>query len=427
MVEQRSRSWIFLTPALLFVTGGLLVPLARTVYLSFKDRDEAETIGLRNYWSVFVDDNEFINFDRWGLNAFTHSWLFWIAAVLIAAGLIGGIVAGRTTRRAFEQTGVSMGPLSIGLFLLACSLLATARGTLFNNIWWVVVVTAVATSVGLAVAVLADRSKGENIAKALIFLPMAISFVGASVIWRLMYQARNARDAQTGVLNGLWVGLGKLSNSMWPKIVAAILLIAIIAGLLYLVGTGIRAKMNTRIGFSGVLAVLFAVLLWRLLGPGLGGASRNNQGVLVGDPILFLEDDPFNNMWLMLVLIWIQTGFAMVILSSAIKGVPQELTEAARIDGATETQVFWRVTMPQIAPTIGVVVTTLMITVMKVFDIVRVMTNGDYRTQVIANQMFEAGIFNNNSGLGATLATLLFVAVLPIMYINIRRMQKAKN
>ena len=425
-VEQRSRSWIFLVPALLFLTGGLIVPLLRTVYLSFRDRDEAEYVGMDNYRRVFKDD-EFFDLEGWGWGAFSHSWLFWIAAAFIALGLIGGTIAGRRTGQAFERTGVSMGPLMIGLFVLACSVLSTARGTLFNNIWWVVVVTGVATSVGLAVAVLADRSKGENIAKALIFLPMAISFVGAGVIWRLMYQARNANDPQAGVFNALWVGLGKLSNSGWPKALATVILLTLIAGLLFLAWTGIRDQMQTRTAFSGIIAVVLAIVLWRLLGPGLGGFTTTSQGEIRADPVLFLEDSPFNNVWLMVVLIWIQTGFAMVILSSAIKGVPQELTEAARIDGATESQVFWRVTIPQIAPTIGVVVTTLIITVMKVFDIVRVMTNGDYGTQVIANQMFEAGIFNNDSGLGTTLATLLFIAVLPVMYINIRRMQKAKG
>ena len=128
----------------------------------------------------------------------------------------------------------------------------------------------------------------------------------------------------------------------------------------------------------------------------------------------------------MVILIWIQTGFAMVIFSSAIKAVPTELTEAARIDGATESQVFWRVTLPQILPTVGVVVTTLIVLVMKVFDIVKVTTNGQFGSQVIANQMFDAISIQSNFGLGAALATALFIAVLPVMYLNIRRMQKAK-
>jgi alpha-glucoside transport system permease protein len=126
----------------------------------------------------------------------------------------------------------------------------------------------------------------------------------------------------------------------------------------------------------------------------------------------------------MVVLIWIQTGFAMVILSAAIKAVPSELIEAARVDGATTPQVFWRVTLPQIATTIGVVVTTLIVLVMKVFDVVKVMTNGTLGTEVLANNMYREAFSNNNRGLGAALAVLIFVSVLPIMFMNIRRMQK---
>ena len=117
-------------------------------------------------------------------------------------------------------------------------------------------------------------------------------------------------------------------------------------------------------------------------------------------PVLFIQEAPFNNMWLMVVLIWVQTGFAMVILSAAIKAVPTELTEAAKVDGATESQVFWRITLPQIAPTIGVVITALFVTVMKVFDIVYAMTNGNFGTQVIANEMFDRAFGQTNLGLG---------------------------
>jgi len=124
------------------------------------------------------------------------------------------------------------------------------------------------------------------------------------------------------------------------------------------------------------------------------------------------------------ILIWIQTGFAMVILSSAIKAVPTELTEAAKMDGANENQTFWRVVVPQIAPTIGVVVTTLVVVVMKVFDIVKVTTNGNFDTQVIANQMFTSAFGNSDQGLGGAFAVILFISVIPIMFINIRRMQK---
>jgi alpha-glucoside transport system permease protein len=126
----------------------------------------------------------------------------------------------------------------------------------------------------------------------------------------------------------------------------------------------------------------------------------------------------------MVIFIWIQTGFSMVILSAAIKAVPTELIEAAKIDGATTSQVFWRVTLPQIATTIGVVVTTLIVGVMKVYDIVKVTTNGQFGTQVLANQMFQEAFSNRSQGEGAALAILIFLAVLPIMIFNIRRMQR---
>ena len=144
-------------------------------------------------------------------------------------------------------------------------------------------------------------------------------------------------------------------------------------------------------GFAAGFLVLVLYLIYRILGPGLGGYVESD-GVVTPRPVLFLQEAPFNNMWLMVVLIWIQTGFAMVILSAAIKAVPTELTEAAKIDGATESQVFWRITLPQIAPTIGVVTTALFVTVMKVFDIVYAMTNGNFGTQVIANEMWISGV-----------------------------------
>ena len=130
-------------------------------------------------------------------------------------------------------------------------------------------------------------------------------------------------------------------------------------------------------------------------------------------------------MWLMVVLIWIQTGFAMVILSAAIKAVPTELTEAAKIDGATESQIFWRITLPQIAPTLGVVITALFVTVMKVFDIVYAMTNGSFGTQVIANEMFQRPSGSTDLGLGSALAVVLFISVIPVMWVNVRRMQRS--
>lgn len=422
-IEQRSRSWIFVTPALAFIAGGLLVPLVRTIYISLRDSTSAEYVGLANFRTIF-DDKNFFDIDDWR-NLFT-SRLWWVGVGVVVIGLAIGIVGGRRTRRLFESGPSSLLPTFAGFFLAACAVFATLRGTLFNNLWWVLVVTTLAASIGLASAVLADRSKGENVAKSLIFLPMAISFVGAGVIWRFVYQPRNVRDPQTGLLNAIWVGLGELSNSSWAKWLVAVVLAAVIAGLAWLAWTGVAAGNNTRTGFSIGVGLVLAYLLYRLLGPGLGGFEVRDDGEVRAQTIEFVNETPFNNMWLMVVLIWIQTGFAMVIFSSAIKAVPTELTEAARIDGATESQVFWRVTLPQIAPTVGVVVTTLIVIVIKLFDIVKVMTNGQFGTQVIANQMFRDGIERGNAGLGGALATALFLAVLPVMYYNIRRMQKAK-
>ena len=179
-------------------------------------------------------------------------------------------------------------------------------------------------------------------------------------------------------------------------------------------------------GFAAGFLVLDAYLIYRILGPGLGGYVKTN-GVVKPRPVLFVQEGPFNNMWLMVVLIWVQVGFAMVILSAAIKGVPTELTEAAKVDGATDSQVFWKITLPQIAPTIGVVVTALFVTVMKVFDIVYAMTNGNFGTQVIANQMWITAFGQSNLGLGSALAVVLFVSVIPIMWINIRRTQRERR
>ncbi|MGH9270204.1 MAG: carbohydrate ABC transporter permease, partial [Ilumatobacteraceae bacterium] len=419
-IEQKGRIWVFLFPALAFVAVGLVAPLVRTIYLSVFNRSGDEFVGWDNYDAIFGNVNS-VNLDNW-TDVFS-SRLLWAAAALVVLGIVGGVYGGRKTRQAFERSGASVAPLGIGFFLLAIAILASIRGTIFNNIWWVVVVTGISTAAGLAVAVLADRSRGENVAKALIFLPMAISFVGAGLIWRFMYQSRDISQDQTGVLNAIWVWLGEVSTSDTGKWIAVVVLAAIAVALGLLVARGIRTGAATTAGISLGLLLIVAFFIYRFIGPGVGGFIEVD-GEVRANPILFVQEPPFNNMWLMVILIWIQTGFAMVILSAAIKAVPTELTEAARIDGATESQVFWRVTVPQIAPTIGVVVTTLIVTVMKVFDIVKVTTNGNFGTQVIANEMYDRGFGDSNVGLGSALAVVLFVSVLPVMYVNIRRMRK---
>jgi len=421
-IDQRSRSWIFVTPALTFIAIGLLVPLIRTIYLSFRNRNGSMPVAWDNYEGIFTNKSS-VNIDNWR-NVFT-SRLWWIGLALILLGTLAGILAGRRTRQSFERGPGSVGPIMVGFFVLACAILSTIRGTILNNVWWVIVVVSAATAAGLAVAVLADRAKGENAAKSLIFLPMAISFIGAGIIWRFMYQARETSEEQTGTLNALWVRIGEVSNSTTSRAVVLVVLGLIALGLIYLIKAGMDAKTPTTAMFAGGFLLIIGYLVYRLLGPGLGGFVEVD-GVAEAKPVLFVQEAPFNNMWLMVVLIWVQTGFAMVIFSAAIKAVPTELIEAAKIDGATESQTFWQITLPQIAPTIGVVVTALFVTVMKVFDIVYAMTNGSFGTQVIANEMFERAFGFSDLGLGSALAVVLFVSVIPVMWINIRRMQRER-
>jgi ABC-type sugar transport system permease subunit len=421
-IDQRSRSWIFVTPALGFITVGLLGPLIRTIYLSFHNRNGTKSVGWDNYTTIFTSKTS-VNFTKWQ-NIFT-SRLFYLALALVALGVLVGVFAGRRTSQPFERGPSSVGPILAGLFVLSCAVLSSIRGTIFNNVWWVIVVTSLATVLGLAVAVLADRARAENAAKSLIFLPMAISFIGAGIIWRFMYQARDPSQNQTGVMNALWVGIGQSTTSTTGKAIWLVVLFVLALLFLYFLKQGIDAKASTRAGFAAGFLILAAYLIYRILGPGLGGYTETD-GVVTPRPVLFIQEGPFNNMWLMVVLIWVQVGFAMVILSAAIKAVPTELTEAAKVDGASESQVFWRITLPQIAPTVGVVVAALFVTVMKVFDIVYAMTNGNFGTQVIANQMWITAFGQSNLGLGSALAVVLFVSVIPVMWINTRRMQRQR-
>jgi alpha-glucoside transport system permease protein len=405
-----------------FIAFGLVGPLIRTVYLSFHNRNGKVSVGWDNYTAIFTNKNS-VNFDNWQ-NIFT-SRLFYLALALVALGILVGVFAGRQTSQPFERGPGSLGPIVAGIFVLSCAILASIRGTIFNNVWWVVVVTPLATALGLAVAVLADRAKAENAAKSLIFLPMAISFIGAGIIWQFVYQARDPSQAQTGVMNAIWVWIGQTTHSTTGKAVWLIVLFALGVFFLFFVIQGIGRKAGTMAGFAAGFLVLDAYLVYRILGPGLGGFTVTN-GVVKPQPVLFIQEGPFNNMWLMVVLIWVQTGFAMVILSAAIKGVPTELTEAAKVDGATDSQVFWKITLPQIAPTIFVVITALFVTVMKVFDIVYAMTNGNFGTQVIANQMWNSAFGQSNLGLGSALAVVLFLSVIPVMWINSRRMRRER-
>jgi alpha-glucoside transport system permease protein len=224
-----------------------------------------------------------------------------------------------------------------------------------NTAGWLVLVPLAAVSIGLAFATMADRlRRGEAVAKSLIFLPMAISFAGASITWQLVYSYRpQGFGSNIGLLNGIMLGLGQ-------------------------------------------------------------------------DPVRWLEIQPWNNLMLMVIMVWMQTGFAMVVLSAAIKSIPDEIIEAARIDGASELQVFWRIIVPSILPTIVVVATYMVINAMKVFDIVFVQpanaeTNG---TVVIAERMIRWFFLLDHNGRGAAIAVILFVAVIPVMIFNLRRFRE---
>ncbi len=423
-IDAKARSWIFLGPAVGFISLTVIVPLLRTIYLSFLDERSENYVGFGNYADIFGNrlNEESFDLDNWS-NLFT-SRLFLIGIPLLIIGGIIGVLVGRTTGNAFTLSSPSSVPMAIGFFILAFALFTTVRGTVINNLWWVFTVTLVSTGLGLAIAALADRTKLEKVAKALIFMPMAISFVGASIIWRAVYTARDPSKAQTGVLNAIWVGLGRLSTgSGLPTLIASAVLLLALAVLI-----GVLVRAVVRKSLDGVAPVTVGVILltwftYRFLGPGIGGFRTGANDEQVADTILFVQNSPFNSFWLMVILIWIQTGFAMVILSAAIKAVPAELTEAARVDGATEGQIFWRITIPQILPTLGVVITTIIVVVMKVFDIVKVITNGQFETQVLANQMFNEAFSFRNRGVGSALAIVLFLSVLPVMVYNIRRMQ----
>ncbi len=223
-----------------------------------------------------------------------------------------------------------------------------------NTLGWIMVVPIVSTTIGLAFATLADRlNRGEAVAKSLIFLPMAISFVGAAVVWQFVYNYRpQGFGSNIGLLNGVWGAFG-------------------------------------------------------------------------GDPVSWLSLKPWNNFMLMFIMIWMQTGFAMVVLSAAIKSVPDEIEEAARIDGASEWQVFIRIIVPSILPTIVVVSTYMVINALKVFDIVFVMGSAEANgTEVIAERMIRSYFLGSNSGRGAAIAVVLFIAVVPVMFWNIRQFRQ---
>ncbi|SCE93731.1 carbohydrate ABC transporter membrane protein 1, CUT1 family [Micromonospora purpureochromogenes] len=270
--------------------------------------------------------------------------------LLLAIGLV--VPAIRTTLLSFMDAG-SNDWVGLGNYGWMFSEDSIVR-VLLNTLVWVLLVPLVATSFGLLYAVMVDKARLEAVAKSLIFLPMAISFVGASIIWKFVYAYRGDGQEQIGLLNQIVVSLG-------------------------------------------------------------------------GEPKNLLLESPLNTLLLIVIMVWIQAGFAMVVLSAAIKAIPADIVEAARLDGVTPWQMFWQITMPSIRPALIVVVVTLSIATLKVFDIVRTATNGNYDTSVIANEMYNQAFRYGQNGQGSALAVFLFILVVPIVIYQIRNLRQQRE
>ncbi|MHA7275446.1 carbohydrate ABC transporter permease [Arthrobacter sp. Hz1] len=271
------------------------------------------------------------------------------AAILLVVGMIWPAV--QTAVLAFTDRDGNINGIDNFVWMFTEP---TALITLRNTVLWVILVPLLASGIGLVYAVFIDKARGERTLKALVFMPMAISMVGAGVIWRFVYAYKGPEQEQIGLLNQILVWFG-------------------------------------------------------------------------GEPQQFLLDAPGNTFFMIAVMVWIQVGFAMVILSAAIKGIPMEIVEAARLDGASAWQQFRDITIPSIRGALVVVVTTITIITLKVFDIVRTMTAGNYDTSVIANEMYTQAFRANEPGRGAALALVLFLMVLPVVVYNARVLKQQRQ
>jgi len=306
MKQGKLTPWYYLLPALIIMTIFIVYPMINTIGLSFKNADStasATTVCRAGEpcWGIFENYRYALTAELDMTNAKTTWNSFWVS--------------------------------SYG-----------------NMLKWLLVMVTMTVGMGLIFAVLADRIKKEALAKSIIFMPMAISFVGAGVIWKFMYNYGTSQ-VQIGILNAI----------------------------------------ITRLGFA---------------------------------PISFLSKIPLNTFMLIIVGIWMWTGFCMTILSSAIKSIPDEVIEAAHIDGATNFMTFTQIQVPIIAPTIVVVITTMVINVLKLFDIVYVMTGGNFGTNVIATRMYVEMYTNAQYGRGTAIAVILIVFIIPFILLNIRRFIK---
>ena len=291
-----------------------------------------------------------------------------------------------------------------------------------NNMLWLIIVPAASTAFGLLAAQLTDRIGWGSIAKSIIFMPMAISFVGAAVIFKLIYDTRPADANQIGALNAVWMQFnGGVGSFILLRALPAAFLAFLTVGSLWL-ATIMKKGFSS---FTTILRSLFGVVLIGVAVSSIASIYGLFTATLpYGEPQTWLTMPFWNSILLMIVLIWIQTGFAMVILSAALRGIPEETVEAAIVDGANPFQVFFKIKMPQIAGTIVVVWTTITLTVLKVFDIVFAMTNGQWETQVLANYMFDKLFRGNDWGVGSAAAIVIMLLVTPILMWNVYNVRK---
>ena len=303
----------------------------------------ALAVGVGGVWAVFIGANAAV--ERFGrVSRRLLPWVF-IGPALAMLAIYLVFPALSTIGASLTEGGGAAA--NYGNILDDPDMLIALR----NNALWLLLGTGGSVVLGLVIATLVDRVKREALAKTFIFLPLAISMVGAAVIWRFVYAWQPPGQEQIGIANAAWTSTG-------------------------------------------------------------------------ADPVAWLQQMPLNTFALIVIMIWLQTGFAMVILSAAIKGLPMEVLEAARMDGASEAALFFRVVVPMIRGSIITVATTIAIAVLKVFDIVFVMTGGRFETDVVANRMFTEMFRYRNFGQAAALAVVLFVAVVPIMVINIRNLRR---
>jgi alpha-glucoside transport system permease protein len=309
-------------------------------------------IGVGAVWVLFLVTDNLVSLLPAGMRETVRPFVF-VGPALVILGVYLIYPAVRTIYLSFldARSEVFVGLENYAFALTSEDMLIALR----NNVLWLIFVTSFVVSLGLIVAVLVDRiGRWEPVAKSFIFLPMAISAVGAAVIWRFVYSFQPIQLPQIGLLNAVYTALG-------------------------------------------------------------------------GEPQGWLILKPWNNFFLIIIMIWVLTGFAMVVLSAAVKGVPAELLEAARIDGAGEIRIFFRVIIPYIRGTLITITTTVLMMVLKVFDIVFVMTSGQHDTEVVANRMYREMFTYGNFGRSSALAVVLLLAVIPMMIYNVRSIEKSRR